>query len=173
LTFSPSQFGYFRFEKVVLERVASDTIFINFSVRNSPDGEYGMLSFDWEVHQTYYDQEDRVKIYSSEYENDTKLTRVWGSVNFNFCKFINGSATTFFTRVLTEHFFKSLNSNYSCPVVKGTKNSAKDLKITDHSFPPFSQEIKMRMEYQSFVKIKNEKKFRILYKANYFMSVKK
>jgi hypothetical protein len=45
--------------------------------------------------------------------------------------------------------------------------------ITDNLLPPFPQEMKMRLEYQSFAKIKNEKKFRIMHKENYYMSVKK
>jgi Protein of unknown function (DUF1091) len=132
-----------------------------------------MLSVDFETRQTLFDLEERLNLYKAGDESDKKLSLLWMSFNFNFCKFIEGSAKNIFTRIVADNFFNSLSSNYSCPIIKGTKRSLKDLMITDNLLPPFPQEMKMRLEYQSFAKIKNEKKFRIMHKENYYVSVKK
>lgn len=115
-----------------------------------------------------------MKIFRAESLNDLELRHYMVGYAINSKKFIEGLRNSPASRIIGEDYFRSLQTNYSFPVPKGTKNIVAEQMITDTFLPPIPTETRFRYENKEvFVKLEDEKKFRNVYTYNLFIRVKK
>jgi Protein of unknown function (DUF1091) len=146
---------------------------INFSVTNTPDKLSGLISSFWEYKETVIDEEHRYKIFIAENEADFEIQHLMLAFSFNMCHFLRGTQQNLVARVLAENFFDALNSNDSCPMLKGSKRSVIDMKLTDNFLPPVRDKTRFRAEIQGLVKLKGQKKVMKVYLAQFYFTIKK
>jgi hypothetical protein len=142
-------------------------------VTNTPDQTSGLVTCHWELKKTFSEQEERVKLFREESKNDLELRHYMVGYAINSKKFIEGLRNSPASRIIGDDYFRSLQTNYSFPVPKGTKNIVAEQMVTDAFLPPVPTETRFRYENKVFVKLDNEKKFRNVYTYNIFIKVKK
>lgn len=139
---------------------------------NSPDREMGLVSGFWTVHQTILQQKQHIELYRTENDLDDKMSHSVVSFTLNLCDFVKGIKSNLITRVIAEDWLRSLNSNLTCPILKGTTITLTNTTFTDTFVPPMPA-TKFRYDDTIFVKLKGQKKFVKVYKCSYYVTVKK
>jgi hypothetical protein len=160
-------------DKIRYEVFARDIISINFTIRNTPDGQSGVISLFWEFKKAIMETEERLTLYKAQDERDYDLNHFMFSYTMNLCKAVRQAKKNLLSRVMAEGFFKALSSNYSCPVKKNSKYNVQNLTISDTLLPPIPTEERFRIEMNVFTKPEGQKKFTKTYKMNLFVKIKK
>lgn len=150
-----------------------DVIYINYTVRNTPDRQSGLLSNAWELKQTIFEHEERIKIFRAGDEMDFDIDHYMFGFTLNLCKFVKGISTNLILKTIAADYFRALSANYSCPMMKGTKVTLTDAVIMDTFLPPIPEETRFRLENNVFSKLEGQKKFKKIYKFDLYVRVKK
>lgn len=166
------QLGYFRFDKVKVHNFAPLLITVNYSVANTPDNMAGLLSNAWSPKTTLTETEGRINLFAAENDDDDEVKRFVISTKLDHCKFKEAQKQNILMRVITENV-SDKTSNFTCPILKGTKITLNNMLITDTLIPPFPMETRFRLEMSLFGRLENQKKFTILYKVDIYARIKK
>ena len=128
-----------------------------FSGRLTDDRESTILNYNVTFLVDIIEEQMRVKLSRKRDANDEKYSMVVFATPINSCKIIKGVYATFFTRMLVENLFKSINTNYTCPFKKNSTHVYTDFKITDSFCPPMPIEASFKLEMKMFGRIKERK----------------
>jgi Protein of unknown function (DUF1091) len=167
------QFCYLRYDKVRTQNFAPDRIFVNFSVKVTPDRKSGLVSGIWEYKESCDEIEERVKLFRAADDQDYDVSHYIFGFTMSYCRFSEMAERNIVVRMMAENFLSSINANFSCPIKKGTTLVLNNMLVTDKFLPPMPIEQRFRLEFGGYGKHTGQKKFGRFYKVDYYLKVKK
>jgi hypothetical protein len=168
---SSLQSAYFRFDKARFKVVAPELISINFSVKNSPDKQFGLLTSFCIIKETLLEEDLRIKLFRAETEYDFEVKHFMASFSINTCGLFRGVQKSYMAKLIGEDYLRSMGQNMSCPMKKGLEIFMNETKFSDEVLPPL--DIRFRVEIDSFGKVNGRKKFTKMFSLGLYGSVKK
>ena len=157
----------------ITSKVDKKYVIAHFDSKLTEDREATILNYNVTFLTDILTEQLRVKVSLKRDDNDDKFLMVVLNTPINSCKISKGVLATFFTRVLAENLFKSINHEHTCPFKKNDPHIFTDFAITDKFLPSSIIERKFKIEVKIFGIIKERKGWTYLYETLAFGTYKK